>query len=78
MSPTGKVAVALACAGAGLGAVALAESPAARAASAQLLARIGAREMLLDSARAFAERAVSVFFDGHPPVPTSRTGVLPS
>lgn len=78
MSNTGRVAVALTCAGVGLGAIAVAESPAARAAVGQFLARLGAREVLLDSAKDLLERAVSALFDGSVAVATSRPGGLPA
>lgn len=63
MSSTGKIAIALTCAGFGLGAIAVTESPAARAAIGQFVARIGAREVLLGSARVLVERTVSTLFD---------------
>lgn len=78
MSSTGRIAVALTCAGVGLGAVAIAESPAARANVGQFLTRIGAREVLLNSARALVERAVSTIFDGPAAVHVSRSGTVPS
>lgn len=78
MSSTGKFAVALTCAGLGLGAIAVAESPAARAAVRQFVTRIGAREILLDSARVLAERAISALFDERVAVPISRSGGLPT
>ena len=64
MSATGKVAVALTCAGVGLGAVAVAESAVARAAVGQFVARIGAREVLLSTAKDLVDRTVSALFDG--------------
>ena len=76
MSNTGKIAVALTCAGVGLGIVAVAESPAARAAVGQFVARVGVREVLLDSAMVLAERVVSALFDGYAAVPISRSGGL--
>ncbi|GAA4056827.1 hypothetical protein GCM10023065_01960 [Microbacterium laevaniformans] len=75
MSSTGKIAVALTCAGLGLGAIAVAESPAARAAVGQFAAQIGARDVLLDSAKVIVERAASMLFDRRAAVATSRSGV---
>lgn len=70
MSTTGKVAARSRVPGLGLPQPLL-PSLRPRAASAQCLARISAREVLLDSVRVLVERAVSTIFDGHAQVPDS-------